>query len=116
MGVWGTLCEWIVLAATQRIPPAEPVKIQIAARLIVMVGSAPELGFVHRVQKQGNEIVKHTEMGENIPSYRKGWCDSRVIQGLTDVLGGEEVKLNKGLRKLRQVVSYAEGFEDKPLV
>lgn len=64
MGVWGTLCEWIVLAATQRIPPAEPVKIQIAARLIVMVGSAPELGFVHRVQKQGNEIVKHTEMGE----------------------------------------------------
>lgn len=46
MGVWGTPCEWIVLAAIQRVPPAEPVKTQIAERLIVMLGSAPELGFV----------------------------------------------------------------------
>lgn len=57
MGVWGTPCEWIVLAAIQRVPLAEPVKTQIAARLIVMLGSAPELGFVCRVQKRGNEIV-----------------------------------------------------------
>lgn len=47
----------------QRVPPAEPVKTQIAARLIVMLGSAPELGFVHGVQKQGNEIVTQTGFG-----------------------------------------------------
>ena len=46
-----------------RVPLAEPVKTQIAVRLIVMLGSAPELGFVLQVQKQGNEIVTQAGVG-----------------------------------------------------
>lgn len=43
-------------------PPTEPVETQIVAQLIVILGSAPEVGFVHGVQKPGNEIVAQTGM------------------------------------------------------
>lgn len=102
MGVWGTPCEWIVLAVIQRVPPAEPVKTQIAVKLIVMLGSAPELGFVH-IQKQGNEIVTQTGLGGNIPFCRDEVMWQQGYTGLRRCPWGEEVKLNKGLHKLRQV-------------
>lgn len=40
------------LAAIQRTPPPEPVKIQIAILLIVMMGSIPELGFIEYKNKE----------------------------------------------------------------
>lgn len=58
---------------SRRVPPAEPVKTQIAARLIVMLGSAPELGFERRVQKQGNEIVTRKRGWEGI-FHSAGWA------------------------------------------
>lgn len=88
------------MAAIQRAPLAEPVKTQIAAWLIVMLGSAPELGFVRiEYKNQGNEIIPQTGMGGNIPFCRLGLCDS----GLFWVRGcpwGDEVI---GLYKLRKV-------------
>ena len=63
-------------------PPAEPVKTQIAARLIVMLGYAPELGFERRAQKQGNEIVTRKKK-------KMGWEEEySALQDEVDVTAG----------------------------
>lgn len=79
-----------------------------------MLGSAPELGFVHTEYKnQGNEIIPQTGMGGNIPFCRLGLCDSGVILG-------EGMSLGRGgdrpLQAQTGTVSYAEGFEEKKRV
>lgn len=50
----------------------QPVKTQIAVRFIVLLGYAPERGFVQGVQKRGNEIVTQTEAGEEYFTLQNG--------------------------------------------
>lgn len=66
MGAFGTPCERIVLAGIQRVPPAEPVKTQIAAQVIVMSGSAPELGFVASSTKARKSNSNSNWVGEGL--------------------------------------------------
>lgn len=89
MGVWGTPCEWIVLDTIQKAALAQPVKTQIAARLIVVLGSAPELGFVRTASTITGKWNSNTNWnrGEYFHPAGWGWCDSGVMLGEEMSLG-----------------------------
>lgn len=80
-----------MLAAIQRVPPAEPVKTQIAARLIVMLGSAPELGFMCSLSTKTGKSNSTTNCIGREYSILRGW--GNVTAGL---YGVEEMSLGRG--------------------